>query len=121
MSSPASTTPRLLRRVPTLADLVQRSCSVEAVPREAVPSMLGELEQVKAELWTRLTVASVGQAEPAGSADGLLTAREAASILNLSEDYLYRNSAKLPFTVRLGRKVLFSRAGIERYIRQRTG
>jgi hypothetical protein len=34
---------------------------------------------------------------------------------------LYRNASKLPFTVRLGRRLRFSAPGIERYIRGRSG
>ena len=49
--------------------------------------------------------------------DRLLTAQEAAKILSVSPDWLYRNTRKLPFTRRLGPKMLrFSRLGIEKWI-----
>jgi predicted DNA-binding transcriptional regulator AlpA len=54
--------------------------------------------------------------------DRLLTVEEAASRLGTSEDWLYRNAPKLPFTVRLApRQLRFSSQGIERYLRTRQG
>jgi excisionase family DNA binding protein len=54
--------------------------------------------------------------------DGLLlTTEEAAQRLGVSQDWLYRRAATLPFTVRLGRSLRFSIRGLERYIRQREG
>jgi predicted DNA-binding transcriptional regulator AlpA len=51
------------------------------------------------------------------TADENLSAQEAARRLGLSTDYLYRS--KLPFKVRIGRRVLFSAKGLERWNRQR--
>ena len=46
-------------------------------------------------------------------ADRLLTAEEAAEMLSMSTDWLYRNAKKLPFTRKLGPKMLrFSEQGI---------
>jgi excisionase family DNA binding protein len=51
--------------------------------------------------------------------DRLLTVKEAADRLGLSEDYLYRHARTLPFFVRPNgsRTVRFSQRGIERYLR----
>jgi predicted DNA-binding transcriptional regulator AlpA len=47
---------------------------------------------------------------------------DAAAKLGTSEDWVYRHAKTLPFTVRVGKKSLrFSKAGIDRYIRQRAG
>ena len=51
-------------------------------------------------------------------ADELLPIEEAARRLAVSEDYLYRHKDELSFTRRMGRKVLFSSIGIERYIQK---
>jgi len=52
--------------------------------------------------------------------DRLLTAQESAQMLCVSPDWLYRNARKLPFTRRLGPKMLrFSRLGIEKWIATR--
>jgi excisionase family DNA binding protein len=47
----------------------------------------------------------------------LLTVREAAEVLNVSLDWLYRNSKKLPFSKKLGPKMLrFSYQGLQKYL-----
>ena len=106
----------------TLRVLVDDPTRVSAVPAEAIPAVLGELERLRACLWTRLT-APQREAQAGNPTDGdrLLTAKEAAAKLGTSADWVYRHSRNLPFTVRIGRKVLFSEAGIERYIRTRMG
>lgn len=104
--------------VPSLAELVSQLDKVSEVPSEMIPAMLGDLEQLKAALWARLTVPSTNGA---ASDDRLLDVNEAAKKLGSSTDWLYRHAKKLPFTVRMGRPVRFSEAGIERYIRQRMG
>ena len=82
--------------------------------------MRGELARLDTMLLGRLLQPSNGSGGPEAG-DRLLSTQEAAAKLGTSTDYLYRHSSKLPFTVRLGRKVLFSEAGIERYIRARMG
>jgi len=53
-------------------------------------------------------------------ADRLLTAEEAAEMLSMSPDWLYRNAKKLPFTRRLGHKMLrFSQRGIVKWLESR--
>lgn len=52
--------------------------------------------------------------------DHLLDAEEAAKLLAVSEDWLYRNSRRLPFTRKLGPKMLrFSYQGIQKYLATR--
>lgn len=52
--------------------------------------------------------------------DRLLSVDEAAEQLNVSHDWLYRNAKKLPFTKKLGPKMLrFSTAGIQKYLASR--
>jgi predicted DNA-binding transcriptional regulator AlpA len=49
--------------------------------------------------------------------DRLLTAEEAAKILSVSPDWLYRNSKRLPFTKKIHHKMIrFSLQGIQKYI-----
>lgn len=106
--------------IPKLADLVNDPTKVPVLPVEAVPSLRGELARLDSLLLARLLQPGDGCREPEAG-DRLLSAREASAKLGASEDWLYRRSRTLPFTVRIGRKVLFSEAGIERYIRQRMG
>ena len=79
---------------------------------EELPDFIGELESLKATAWARLT----SPLPTAQQHDSLLGIEEAADRLGLSTDWLYRNSKKLPFTRRMGRKVLFSSIGINQYI-----
>ena len=49
--------------------------------------------------------------------DRLIDASEAAKLLSVTEDWLYRHGKKLPFTRKLGHKMLrFSYVGIQRYL-----
>src|SRR5215471_10069175 len=53
-------------------------------------------------------------------ADRMLTAEEAAEMLSMSTDWLYRNAKKLPFTRKLGPKMLrFSYQGIKKWLATR--
>ena len=58
---------------------------------------------------------------PEQEPDRLLSADEAATLLAVSEDWLYRHARKLPFTRKLGPKMLrFSFHGIRKYLATRT-
>lgn len=90
----------------------------QELPTEELPCLLGELEQVRCTALARLTAPAQFQpAEP----DQLLSIADAARRLNVSEDYLYRHGKELPFTRRMGRKLLFSSSGIDKHIRQQDG
>lgn len=80
---------------------------------EDLPDLIGKLEAIKAIAWARLTVPT-----PAPAHDELIAVTEAAHRLGISENYLYTHHREYPFTRRQGRKLLFSAAGIERYIQQ---
>ena len=52
--------------------------------------------------------------------DRLLKAKQAAEILSVSQDWLYRHSHKLPFTRKLPPNVVrFSYQGIQKYLANR--
>jgi excisionase family DNA binding protein len=48
-----------------------------------------------------------------------LSVREAARRLGVSADFLYDHAKELPFAVRIGRRLLFSSRGLDRWNRQR--
>jgi predicted DNA-binding transcriptional regulator AlpA len=55
-----------------------------------------------------------------GGPDRLLTAEQAAALLNVAPRWCYRHAAELPFTRRIGRKTLrFSEAGLRRWLDRR--
>ena len=107
--------------VPKLRDLVSDPSKVSLVPSEVIPALRGKLAELDTLLLGRLLQPGNGQVEQSADGDTLLTVKEAAAKLGTSADWVYRHSRTLPFLVRIGRKVLFSEAGIERYIPARMG
>jgi len=88
--------------------------SVAQMPVSELPRLLGELEEIRATALLRMSAPATIQAH-----DGLLDVNAAAERLGVSTEYLYRHSSKLPFTRRMGRKLLFSEQGIATHIRQK--
>jgi hypothetical protein len=84
---------------------------------EDVPEALGALERAKARLLLRLSVPMPSAARE----DRLLTVQEAAELLATTPGSLYRQAARLPFTVRQGRSLRFSSKGLATYIRGQQG
>ena len=80
------------------------------LPREELPRLLGELEEIR-----YTAIARLAPAPSVPQPDQLLDVDEAADRLGISKDYLYRNHSKFPFTRRMGRSLRFSTCGIEEY------
>jgi excisionase family DNA binding protein len=104
-----------------LAELLHDPAKVASVQRELIPTLRGELAMLDSLLLARLLRASGDNPGESAHGDKLLTVEQAAHKLGSSKDYLYRNSAKLPFTVRMGRQLRFSEAEIEKFIKARQG
>ena len=99
-----------------IADL--KGMQTAKIHPDQVCRLIGALEETKAALWSKL-VTSV-ETSPRAQSGQLLKVKEAASRLDVSEDWLYHQASRLPFAVRLGpRQLRFSAEGIERYIRRR--
>jgi hypothetical protein len=88
-----------------------REASPEARPGLVV-QLAARVVAVAAGMGTPATLIALGPDENLG-------ADEAARRLGVSVDWLYKS--KLPFKVKIGRRVLFSARGLERWNRQRTG
>jgi predicted DNA-binding transcriptional regulator AlpA len=83
------------------------------------PSLLGEALSDEIRRIIREEVNS-GRAKHESNEDRLLTADEAAEMLSLSPDWLYRNAKKLPFARKLGPKMLrFSHQGMIKWLESR--
>src|SRR5580704_1580748 len=105
--------------VRTLVDILADPEKAAGLPKTAIPQLRGELARLDTLLLSRL----LEDINEKGDEDGdqLLSVPEAAARLGLSPDYLYHHAKRLPFTRRIGRKLLFSAQGIQRYItKQRT-
>ena len=106
--------------VPTLTDLLGDPARISTLPRDAIAELRGQIAKLDTLLLSSLLAG--GEAHPGTNGDRLLTATEAAQKLGATGDWLYRHANTLPFVVRVGKKHLrFSEAGMDRYIRQRTG
>jgi predicted DNA-binding transcriptional regulator AlpA len=81
---------------------------------EELPRFIGDLEQIRVIALARLMAAA-----PVSIADELVGIEEASRRLNISKSYLYRHSGQFPFARRIGRKLVFSSLGIDRYIAAR--
>src|SRR5262245_31588563 len=92
------------------------------VPLDKVPALLAQLAAVQVALLGRLVAEGNGHGDSgAAGPDRNLSVEEAAQALGMSPAYLYRRAGSLPFTVRIGRRLLFSAAGLERWNRRRQG
>jgi predicted DNA-binding transcriptional regulator AlpA len=87
--------------------------------------LITHLASLQSILAARLLVAPIQAKQEGLTPDGedeLLTTAEAAKILNVSEDWIYRRAARFPFTRRLSRKALrFSKSGLLKWRAAKTG
>jgi len=88
------------------------------VPEEHIATALTQLAALQSALAARLILARTA-GEPQQTAqpeEELLTAEQAAALLSVSVDWMYRHAPDLPFTKRLSRKALrFSKSGLMRW------
>jgi excisionase family DNA binding protein len=85
-----------------------------SLPREELPRLLGDLAEISATASARLS-SSVVESRP----DELLDVEETARRMGVSKDYLYRHQGKFPFARRIGRKLLFSSSGLDKFLARR--
>lgn len=86
---------------------------LELVPESNIPEIIGKLYESLAVAQQRLFL-KVRQTTT--TPDNLIGPAEAAKRLGVSKEQVYRQSAKWPFTRRMGRKLLFSSNGIDNFI-----
>ena len=101
-----------------LADILDHPEQAQEVPTEAIPPLLAQLAAAQGALAARLLCSSTveGGQQSLQEKDSLLTAEQAAALLNVTPRWLYRHAKQLPFVRRLSRKVLrFSEVGIKRW------
>jgi predicted DNA-binding transcriptional regulator AlpA len=104
-----------------LADVIERPDMITEIPVEVVPSLLGELETLRARLWTAILRTSANPL-PADPADTLLDARAVAKALDVSTRWIYRHHRQLPFARPMSKKTLrFSSLGLQGWIAQQHG
>jgi excisionase family DNA binding protein len=82
-----------------------------------LPQLIGDLAAAHAEALARVLASQ--SVPPPTRPDENLAIDEAARRLGVSKDYLYRHADHLPFALRIGRRLLFSEAGLEKWNRTR--
>lgn len=95
------------------------------VPVECIAPVITRLASLQSALAARLVrmpVPENQQSPKIEAEDELLTVADAARLLNVSEDWVYRRASRLPFTRRLSRKALrFSKTGLLKWRAARAG
>ena len=99
---------------PIRQELRAALAAAETLPRADLPRFVGDLEEIRAVAFARLIAPTPVQQPP----DELLSVQEAARRLGVSRDFLYRHHRRLPFSRRMGRSLLFSAQGIQKYIQR---
>lgn len=93
---------------------------IAAAEIEHLPALLASLSAMLSVVAARLLSGPSGPESPMRECDENLSVQEAARRLGVSKDYLYRHARRLPFARRIGRRLLFSAQGLERWNRQRS-
>jgi len=88
--------------------------SIERLSPTELPALLAELELVRATALLRMSTQA-----PTQATDELVDAKEASRRLGISRISLYRRASRLPFSRRIGKRLLFSSQGIDQYIARR--
>jgi predicted DNA-binding transcriptional regulator AlpA len=104
-----------------LAALLTDPTRAAEVPSEQVPRLLCQLAALQTVLAARLATVpgAVPRTDDGQGGDRLLTAREVHARTTLSVAWVYRHADALPFCRRVGRKVLFSEAGLTTWLATR--
>ena len=107
----AALLPDVADRLRQLADAVEGQLDVAQV--------LGELEVLRFRLWMSAT----SPPPPAAAPSRALDVAAVVERTGMSKDWLYREAraGRLPFARRLGRRVVFDKAGLDRWLDRRTG
>jgi predicted DNA-binding transcriptional regulator AlpA len=101
----------------SLAELLEDPARVREIPADEVPPLLVRLTLLAAALASCMPQGYREPLEP----DRLMAASEAASMLGVSRDTLYRSPALKPLRVKVGSRVLFSYRQAQAFIHRRAG
>jgi predicted DNA-binding transcriptional regulator AlpA len=102
---------------PELADvLATLEAMAPTVDAAAVPGLVIRLGAIMA----TMGAAALASGQPAATgSDRMLDIHETATRTGMSEPWLYRNQRTLPFARKIGRKLVFSEAGLDRWLKRR--
>ncbi len=89
--------------------------SVAELPVERIPALVAALSAITGAAVARILESPPAEGSCSDHPDENLSIEEAAHRLGVSKDYLYRHAKRLPFARRIGRRLLFSARGLERW------
>jgi excisionase family DNA binding protein len=112
MSRPAA----LLLDLPARLRALAAQAEADAL---APGDLVGALEALKFEVWTAATTNH--EAPAPGPSSRALAVEAVVERTGMSKDWLYREAraGRLPFARRLGRRVVFDEAGLDRWLARR--
>ena len=101
----------------TLAQIIGDPEALARIPREQIPALILQVATLQNALAARLMEAPQrSEVDHLLEPDTLLTAEQAAPLLNVTPHWLYRHWKQLPFARRLSRKTLrFSENGLRKW------
>lgn len=100
--------------IPSLDTLAADPSQIDGLPLDVLKALWVDVRNLEKVLVLRMLAAPT---TASSSEDKLLTVGEAALVLNMSKDRLYRMD--YPFTIRDGGLLRFSNNGIQRWIKTR--
>jgi predicted DNA-binding transcriptional regulator AlpA len=112
---------------PQFADvdaLLAEPARAAGVPSRDVPALLDALavQEGRARVVRELLTARLSPNGATTSADDhMLSIDEAVARLGMSRAWLYRHHGTLPFARKIGRKIVFSEAGLTRWLAKQRG
>ena len=107
--------------IPKLNELALEPNKAASLSADAVEGLLAKCTLIQSALVNRLLVlrcASNGNGE-SREGDRWLSAKEVADRMGVCIDYVYKNASGFPFAVKEGRRVLFSKRGLEHYLQEK--
>ena len=105
-----------LKAVPLLDTLVSDPSQIDGLPLDVLKALWVDVRHLEKVLVLRMLMAPTTASSPE---DRLIGIDEAMSILGMSRDQLYRKPYPFKIQEKEGGKLLFSRNGIQRYIKAR--
>ncbi len=106
-----------------IEELIREPARAKDLSPEEIPPLLLRLATLQAAIAARFELLNHARRaiDESNSGDRLLTVKEAAEILSVKTDYLYRHASDLPFTIRVSERILrFSHKKLQKFIRLRS-
>jgi excisionase family DNA binding protein len=103
-----------------LSEILDDPQAAEKIARKDIPPMLAHLNAVQGMLTIKLLESEEKNGD-GETGDRLLEVDEACERLGMKKTWLWTHADRLPFAVRIGRKIRFSERGIEEFIKTQKG